>query len=187
LHGSLRESGSVFFESVEPTVNFVAKRRYGDSGEAVGTGFETAQGGVHQACGSLGIVALEMMKGSGYLNEGLQECLLRLGGNSPHIFPTLVGLEILSGFIEAKTFGEIRLGPIQVHENRVHRGAYLIPGRSGRVVDCEATLFVGEDRESIAVEVPSSGTGDFSGAGVLRCAQEDMRIKSKEQEQGAGK
>jgi hypothetical protein len=77
-----------------PIPNVVTGRRYGDTSESCRIKLQSTQGSVQQPTGSYGIVAPEVLERGGYLNQPLQERLIRLMCSQPHRFPSFIRSEV---------------------------------------------------------------------------------------------
>lgn len=106
-------------EGFEPGTDGKAKRRDGNTREGVGEFIEAAKSGPQKRAGSQIIAALKMVKGSGYLDESLQESLLRFRRGEPHRFPVLVRFEEFAGMKTTQTFEQISVSPVEWHRQNI--------------------------------------------------------------------
>jgi hypothetical protein len=109
-------------EDFEAVADIVAEEGDVDVGEGGRVGLEFAEGGCEEPSGAEEIVAAEMVKGYGDLDEGLQKELFRLRGGEPDAFPDLVGFEVAGGVVEAEAFGEGAADPVDGHARAVAEG-----------------------------------------------------------------
>lgn len=105
--------GGISGEGVEAGADVFAEGAGRDAAEGGGVGFEFAEGGSEEAGGAEAVVALEVVKGDGDLDEALQESLLGLRGGEPHTLPGFVGGEEFSGVVMAEAFRERAVGPVE--------------------------------------------------------------------------
>lgn len=99
-----------------------------------------SKGRLQQRCGADNILALQMMKRRGYLNQPLEECLFRLVRLQPNRFPMLVSVEELLAAIAAQSFSEGAGCPVKGH------GVVIIVQRLHYVIGGLARLSVHSNR-----------------------------------------
>lgn len=97
--------GWVGLEGVEPFADVVAEDGHVDTAEVGWVALELAEGGVEEALGPEGIVAMQVVKSDCNLDQTLEEGFFWLGGGEPDAFPGLVGVEEFADAIEAEAFG----------------------------------------------------------------------------------
>jgi hypothetical protein len=135
--------GLVRVEGLQALADVVAEESDVDGAEVGGVGFEFAEGGVEEARGAEGIVALKVVEGDCDLNEGLQEELFGLGGVEPDALPCFVRGKEVGGVVVVEALGEWALGPVEcqwgIHLSAVenpfddYRGLGIFGKRRGRV------------------------------------------------------
>ena len=111
------QMGSWFarFERPQALTYIVAQQSEGNSPEACRIAVEPPQRRLQQQHGSQRIVALQMMERRAYLDQPLQERLLRLGRPQPHAFPGFVRGKELARLVQSQAFRQSAFGPIEFH------------------------------------------------------------------------
>ena len=99
---------SAYFEGGEPESKFVEKRSQEESAEDRRALLDSTQGAAQKRTGSDGVARMEVVEGSGHLNEGLEEALLWFLEAEPRAFPVLVRLEKLPVPVAGEAGGEMR-------------------------------------------------------------------------------
>jgi hypothetical protein len=74
---------------------------------------------MQQPTGSYGIVTSEVMKRSCYLNQPLQERLIRLMRFQPYNFPRFMRREVFASVVTTQAFRKCALSPVELHLSRL--------------------------------------------------------------------
>jgi hypothetical protein len=82
-----------------PLPNVATEHRDGDTSKRCWIRLQSTQGSMQQPTGSYGIVTSEVMKRSCYLNQPLQERLIRLMRFQPHSFPRFMRREVFTSVV----------------------------------------------------------------------------------------
>ena len=68
----------------------------------------------------------QVMEGGSYLNQSLQECLLRFGSLQPYALPRLMRGKELSRIVESQAFRQGAFGPIEFHLLQPNRQSSMV-------------------------------------------------------------